>query len=198
MWQPTRILLRKAPHGCRPVPEGLLQAWGLLGGEPGGGWPKARMLLFSTQEEHYRPPLVPQSLQLACGVSSLGLGVPQRPFHQILTHGVTVLPKMKGGTGDREMAQQSKALAALPEDLGSVTSTYMGAHNLSNALFWPLWALHTCDTQTYMQAKQSYTYKYEKTEVYRYEGYVKVMKLVRTRVDFTSRHFYHPLFSTTA
>lgn len=91
--------VEKSTAWMQPMDEGLLQAWGLLGGEPGGGWPKARMFLFSTQEEHYGPPLVPQSLQLACGVSSLGLGVPQRPFHQILTHGVTVLPKMKGELG---------------------------------------------------------------------------------------------------
>lgn len=42
------------------APPGLGASWR----EPGGGWPKARRLSFSTQEEHYGPSLVPQSLQL--------------------------------------------------------------------------------------------------------------------------------------
>jgi hypothetical protein len=35
----------------------------------------------------------------------------------------------RGSLGSREMAQQSRALAALPEDLGSVPSIHMVVHN---------------------------------------------------------------------
>jgi hypothetical protein len=65
------------------------------------------------------------------------------------------------------MAQCLRALAALPEDLGSIPSTHMAAHNClqlqsweSNAFFWPPGAP---DKQmvhiTYTLAKHSNTLK---------------------------------------
>jgi hypothetical protein len=58
------------------------------------------------------------------------------------------------------MAQWRGTLAVLPEVLGSVPSTPVGASNLcnsssslSNVLLCPPWALHMCGTHAYMQAK---------------------------------------------
>jgi hypothetical protein len=47
----------------------------------------------------------------------------------------------------REMARGSRALAAFAEDLGSVPSNHMVAHNClnsrgSHALFWLVWGMH--------------------------------------------------------
>jgi hypothetical protein len=72
------------------------------------------------------------------------------------------------------MAQQLGALAAFPEDLGSIPSTHMAAHNCNSssrgfdALFWPMKALRASDARTHtyththththteMQAKHQY------------------------------------------
>ena len=60
------------------------------------------------------------------------------------------------------MAQRLRALVALPEDMGSISSTYMVTQNhlelqikISGALFWPPQVLHAHDEQPYMQAKHS-------------------------------------------
>jgi len=54
-----------------------------------------------------------------------------------------------------EMAQQLRALTALPEDLGLIPSTNMPVHNCHNCnsssrgsatLFWLLWAPDTSDS----------------------------------------------------
>lgn len=58
------------------------------------------------------------------------------------------------------MAQSLRALAALPEDLGSIPTTYTVAYNSnsslegSKAFFWTMSALHTWDA---LQAKHLYT-----------------------------------------
>lgn len=48
--------------------------------------------------------------------------------------------------------QQLRALAALPDNLGSRLSTHMAAHNYlqaQNLFFWPLPALHICRVLTH-------------------------------------------------
>lgn len=101
LWQPTRILWRKALHGHRPEPASLLQAVGLLGGETRRRLAKGYVALVFQPGRTVWPIVCPhQSPQPACGVSSFVSGIPQRPFHPILTHEVTVLQKMKDGTGD--------------------------------------------------------------------------------------------------
>lgn len=65
------------------------------------------------------------------------------------------------------MVQLLKALAALPE--GSIPSNHMMAHICSpssrgpDILFQPLWAVHTCGTQSYMHA---YVHIYAQTLIY--------------------------------
>ena len=61
------------------------------------------------------------------------------------------------------MAQWVRALAALPAHLVSTLSMHVLVHKSlnsssrgSDALFWLLWALHACGTQTQTQAKHSY------------------------------------------
>lgn len=58
------------------------------------------------------------------------------------------------------MTQRLRTLAALPEDPGSNSSAPQSGSQLlvtpdpgSNALFWPLLALHACSAQAYIQAK---------------------------------------------
>ena len=55
------------------------------------------------------------------------------------------------------MAQQLRALAALPEDPGSIPSThtqlsaiYDSSSRRPSALFWYCWVLQAYDTQTYV------------------------------------------------
>lgn len=55
----------------------------------------------------------------------------------------------------RQMAQQVGALAVLAEDACSVPSIHIAAPDHldrqsqgSNALFWPMWALHPCEEST--------------------------------------------------
>ena len=64
--------------------------------------------------------------------------------------------------GAKEMAQSLRALTAIPEDLGSVPSTYMAAHNpwqfqwiLDPSPFSGLCGhcMYVCGAQTYMQTK---------------------------------------------
>ena len=63
-----------------------------------------------------------------------------------------------------KMAQQLRVLAALAEDLGSISITSMeftifcmSCFKECNALFWPLWALRTHGAQICMQANHRYT-----------------------------------------
>lgn len=55
--------------------------------------------------------------------------------------------------GAREMAQQSKALAILPEEFSaSIWSLNCNSKSrASNAIFWPPHALHTHGAQAYMK-----------------------------------------------
>jgi|UPI00001F6C88 hypothetical protein len=61
------------------------------------------------------------------------------------------------------MVHRLKELAALVEELGLVPSTTkqqlapITRAKGSDALFWPLWALHACGELTYMQARHSHT-----------------------------------------
>ena len=54
------------------------------------------------------------------------------------------------------MAGHLTVLRALPEDLGSIPSTHMTAHNFNSSprrfsiLFWPLDIGHASGTQTYI------------------------------------------------
>ena len=65
------------------------------------------------------------------------------------------------------MAQQSRVLTVLSEDLGSVPSTYMEAHNHlltpvlggSDAVFWSLRAQGTHAVHRYIGRQSSHTHK---------------------------------------
>ena len=160
LWQPTRILWRKAPHGPRsrqgPEPAGVLQGVRLFQERTGGGWPASMLLLFSTHGEQYGPQFVPRSLQADFGVRSFVLGELQRALHLVFAHGVTIPPKdgsQKWGWRDGSMAKNTGCSLRGPEL--SSQHPYKDSqtlHNSSprgcNALFWPLWALHTCSTDT--------------------------------------------------
>lgn len=71
--------------------------------------------------------------------------------------------------GVREMVQR---LRALPENLCSVDSTYMKAHNMltscafssrvPDVLFWPPWALHAHGVHTFKQ--NAYAHKINKSQ----------------------------------
>lgn len=72
--------------------------------------------------------------------------------------------RIKNSWADSRVSQQLRALAALAEDPDLVSSTHMTAQNQlqgisrgSDALFWPLMALHTCDAQTFMKANYLYS-----------------------------------------
>lgn len=63
---------------------------------------------------------------------------------------------------DRELAQSIRAIADLSEDLGIIPSTHKVPHNtlllqFLEILLWPPDTMHTCDSQTYNQVKNSYT-----------------------------------------
>jgi hypothetical protein len=59
-----------------------------------------------------------------------------------------ILPKLEAREA---MAQQVRALAALPVDLVLISSIQVSAHHLcaSNAIFWCPQAMHECGTQTH-------------------------------------------------
>jgi hypothetical protein len=54
----------------------------------------------------------------------------------------------------RDMTQQTRALAAFPEDIGSIPRNHMAVHNVCDSSSRESSAL----TQTYMQAKHQWTY----------------------------------------
>lgn len=61
---------------------------------------------------------------------------------------------LKVYTDDREIAEGSRALPALPETKHQQSKTPVPGDIV---LFWPLWTLQTWGAQSHMQAKQQYT-----------------------------------------
>lgn len=60
------------------------------------------------------------------------------------------------------MAQWSRAQTTLTEDPGSIPSIHMAVDKFltlvlgNDAIFWSLWAPHTCGVHIYMQAEHPY------------------------------------------